>query len=214
MTLPFDQIDSVFGAAGPGVIVEVGAADGLDTARYAQRYPQAMIDAFEPLERNIIKLNAVAVAFAQVTVFPVALSDASGVRDFWESGGAPAGMAGIVWPYSSSLLQPLEHLHVHPWCTFSRRTIRAERFDSLAHPGRRYEYAHLDVQGAELEVLRGFGTRLKELRGVWMEVSTQELYAKQPLYEGVNRFMCAEGFFCTLDTAIGVPSGDQFWRRT
>lgn len=216
VTLPFEQIDTVFGERGPNLIAEIGAADGLDTTAYARRYPKAEILAFEPLKRNVDTLNHMirdAEIGERVVVYPIALGDENKVGvDFWESRGAPLQRPSTApWPYSSSLLPPAGHSRVHPWCKFEKTTTSVCRFEDLtrAEP----DYAHIDVQGFELAVLRGFGERLKTVRAVWMEVSSVELYDGQPLYEDVGRFMRDAGFVLMIDTALGRISGDQFWQR-
>ena len=224
MALPFEAIDRVFSTIGPKVIAEIGAADGLDTIAYAHRYPQAFIHAFEPLQRNVDSLRNVVTAFMspRIYVHPVALGNENKTSvDFWESKGAPLHrpLSGP-WPYSSSLLPPKDHLNVHAWCTFEKTTANVVRFedyysgaiDDFPAPAPP-DYVHIDVQGAELEVLRGFGERLKDVRAVWMEVSSVELYAGQPLYSDVEKFMLKAGFEKMIDTALGKISGDQFWRR-
>jgi FkbM family methyltransferase len=52
----------------------------------------------------------------------------------------------------------------------------------------------LDVQGYELEVLRGGATVLKHASVVLMEVSLIELYDNNPLLEDVLAFMSKSGF--------------------
>jgi len=210
--LPFKQIDEVFGKEGPRVIVEVGAADGADTLQYIKRYPRAAIHAFEPLKRNVETLHEV-IPLGKAVIHPIALGATNEITaDFWESYGRPPRRpAGEPWPYSSSLLPPLQHEVIHPWCKFKKTHTSVVRYEEYLREDP--DYVHIDVQGAELAVLRGFGARLDAVRAIWMEVSTVPLYAGQPLYAEVDDFMSKAGFTKTHDTAIGVPSGDQFWRR-
>jgi len=52
----------------------------------------------------------------------------------------------------------------------------------------------LDVQGAELEVLSGFGLLLKSINSMKLEVSTFQVYEGAPLYGVVKEFLTKEGF--------------------
>jgi FkbM family methyltransferase len=214
-------------ADGPRVILDIGAADGADTVRYATRFPAARVLAFEPLSFNVEELRqAVDAAGLQerVEVFQVALSDREGEVDFWVSGGTPPeriaqrldtplGPRG--WRYSSSMLEPLEHLRHWPWVTFDRETVRARRLDALAVEEGidRVDVVHLDVQGAELAVLRGMGGLLDGVTAIWLEVSNAEMYRGQPLRAEVEAFMSEHGFRLTVDAVGEKPRGDQLWER-
>lgn len=211
MTLPFRQIDSVFGEQGPSIIAEIGAADGLDTAMYARRYPMASIFAFEPLKANVEKLNALRNRL-DIRVYDCALGAENKVAaDFWVSGGSPPNrQSNEPWPYSSSLLEPAEHRTVHPWCTFSRQQVSVCRLDHIMEVAP--EYIHMDVQGAELAVLEGARRLLPDIRAVWMEVANVELYRGQPLRREVGEFMRREGF-ALLGYYGSHISGDEFWKR-
>jgi hypothetical protein len=66
----------------------------------------------------------------------------------------------------------------------------------------------LDVQGYELEVLRGAEATLRQTRAVLCEVSFREFYTGQPLFTEVVAYLGARGF--TLHalaegTALGAP---------
>jgi 2-O-methyltransferase len=213
VSLPFAAIERYFGNTGPKVIADIGAADGLDTIAYALRFPQARVHAFEPLARNVATLvesiQRAGIA-DRVTVVKCALGERLALAaPFWVSAGSPPGWPKS-WAYSSSLREPDQHTKIHPWCTFTADVADVHRLDEYdVIP----DYVHMDVQGAELDVLRGAGERLNAIRAVWMEVSTVALYKGQPLYHDVSVFMHAGGFKCALDTALGEPSGDQLWIR-
>lgn len=211
MSLPFRLIDSAFGKLGPRSIADIGAADGADTVAYARNYPSAAVFAFEPLATNVEKLRAATDDIVNVSVYDTALGDENKVAaDFWVSGGAPRNWKGGPWPYSSSLLEPGEHVEVHPWCTFEKHHTSVSRLDSLLRVAP--DYIHMDVQGAELKVLRGAGELLKTVRAVWMEVADVPLYREQPLRTDVEAFMRAQGFFLIAYYGSHI-SGDQFWKR-
>jgi FkbM family methyltransferase len=211
----------------PRVILDVGAADGQDTLRYAMRFPSAQVFAFEPLSFNVEELRRKVDSRGlrdRIRIFQLALSDRDGDVDFWVSGGtppevwakqlaSPPGPTG--WRYSSSMLEPLEHLKHWPWCTFERETVPARRLDALAGEEGidRIDFAHLDVQGAELTVLRGAGALLGQIGGVWLEVSNAEMYRGQPLRAEVESFMSQHGFQLAFDAGGGKRQGDQLWVR-
>src|SRR5918994_1153850 len=67
-------------------------------------------------------------------------------------------------------------------------TMRLDRFCD-AHSIERIDLVYLDVQGAELMVLRGAGDYLTRIGAVWLEVGARELYDGQPLKDDVELFM-------------------------
>jgi FkbM family methyltransferase len=212
---------------GPRVILDIGAADGADTVRYATRFPAARVFAFEPLSFNVEEIRRAVESHGlgdRVRIFQVALSDEEGEVDFWVSGGTPpeqvtkanpAALGPSGWRYSSSMLEPLEHLEHWPWCTFQRETVTARRLDALAADEGigDVDLAHLDVQGAELAVLRGMGSLLGRLGAVWLEVSNAEMYRGQPLRAEVEAFLLQQGFGLALDAVGKKVQGDQLWVR-
>jgi hypothetical protein len=72
------------------------------------------------------------------------------------------------------------------------------------------DFAHIDVQGAELMVLEGAGSFLKNIKLIWMEVEAVELYKNQPLKNDVERFMQKNNFINILDT-VNEVAGDQLY---
>jgi FkbM family methyltransferase len=208
--------------------LDIGAADGMDTVRYANRFPSARVLAFEPLSFNVEQLRSVVNSnglMGRVEIFQVALSDRDGEVDFWVSGGtppekvterlpSPPGPTG--WRYSSSMFEPLEHLKRWPWCTFERATVKARRLDSLAAEEGidRIDFIHLDVQGSELAVLRGLGRLLGQVGAIWLEVSNAEMYRGQPLRAEVEAFMSQHGFQLAVNAVRHKPQGDQLWVRS
>ncbi len=197
-------------------IVEVGAADGTDTVRYARRFPDAIIHAFEPMNANCTTIVAAVRAARiekRVRLHKVALTDRESTADFWLSGGTtPSGEKN--WAYSNSLLPPKDHLQIFPWCTFAKVEIETARLDQILPADPVIDFMHIDVQGAELLVLEGAGNLLKATKSIWLEVSHREMYEGQPLANEVDPFLRKAGFELALDN-LGPQGicGDQLWIR-
>jgi hypothetical protein len=68
----------------------------------------------------------------------------------------------------------------------------------------------MDVQGAELLVLRGLGSKINEVEAIWLEVERKELYENQPLEDDVMQFFVGLGWTKVVDT-VGDIAGDQLW---
>ena len=145
------------------------------------------------------------------------MSDKKGSDKFYVSSGYPTSISkNIDWDFgnkSSSLLPPDETKAIHPWLEFNE-VIQVET-DTLFNicgqiNTREIDFIHLEVQGAELQVLKGAGELLKNTKAVWMEVEAVPLYLNQPLKQDVETFMKNKGFILLKDTVDKI-SGDQLF---
>ena len=98
---------------------------------------------------------------------------------------------------SSSLLSPNTVVLDFPWLEFvetiSVNTVRGDQF-CAAEGIKHIDFIHLDAQGSELKVLDGINLRMTPVGVIWLEVSTSELYAGQPLLQDVTDYMRRNGF--------------------
>jgi hypothetical protein len=60
----------------------------------------------------------------------------------------------------------------------------------------------LDLQGMELNALRGSEAVLRTVSSVYLEVSTKELYESAPNYAKVERWMGSRGF---IPKYVAIP---------
>lgn len=75
----------------------------------------------------------------------------------------------------------------------ARVVLRTRRLDTLLD-GARADFLKLDVQGFELQVLRGATAALKSAQAVLLEVSLLRINAGAPLFAEVVAFMAERGF--------------------
>ena len=68
----------------------------------------------------------------------------------------------------------------------------------------------LDVQGAELLVLKGAEERINNIKVIWIEVSKVEFYESQPLENEVRKFMKKSGFILIKNSLYG-NQGDYLY---
>ncbi len=100
---------------------------------------------------------------------------------------------------SSSILAPARHLAHHPKVTFDQtvalpattfRTLVAQEQIDLAG----YDFLNLDIQGAELLALEGFGDLVRGFRAIYSEVNTGELYRGCARLEELDAWLQERGF--------------------
>lgn len=204
-------------------VFDIGACEAEDSIRYSKLFPNSTVYAFEPRPDNILKGKESLQHYrcTQVVLENIALSDTNGKAEFYLSEGQPEGAKEAEdWDFgnkSSSLLPPSDEMKKHTeWLRFKNKievnTLRLEdyaREKSLSE----IDFAHIDVQGAELMVLKGAGDFLKKIKLIWMEVEAVELYKGQPLKTEVEDFMQAKGFVNVLDT-VNAVAGDQLYVNT
>jgi len=142
------------------------------------------IHIFEPLPAALQALNALAERDQRVTVIPAAVSERDGTAEFHVSSNDGE---------SSSLLDFGSHRELFPHVSMRETiTVRTRRFDSAARelglePP---DAVIIDVQGAELQVLRSFGNALLDrVRLIYTEVSTEPVYAGSGLLSDVEALL-------------------------
>lgn len=177
-----------FQAKGIQTVIDVGAYLGSFSWAMQLILPQVQIYAFEALEENYRALIANLGERKDFRAFHVALGERQGTIEFYRDN----------FTASSSVL-PMGELHRR---VFSQ-TGQQER---IAVPQARLDdyleqmelrppvLLKLDVQGYELNVLRGAEQTLQKVDWVICEASFYELYVDQPLFDEIYNWLRARGF--------------------
>lgn len=182
-----EEIARLVGHLSNLVILDIGCNDGEHTQMFLDVFKSAQVFCFEP-DPRAQKRFLQRVADERVQLFRTALGSTDGVAQFHQSHGWPSSDHARYmpdgWDLSGSLLNPLHHLSVHPWCTFDAQiTVPVCRLDtwSATHiPHKRIDFIWADVQGAEGELIAGGLRTLGRTRFFYTEYSNQMLYAGQP----------------------------------
>jgi FkbM family methyltransferase len=78
---------------------------------------------------------------------------------------------------SSSLLEPMEHLVEAPYVTFEKIVeVQVERLDALIDYSKCPAFWIVDVQGFELDALKGAGQLLEKCEVLYVEVNRSQVY--------------------------------------
>lgn len=184
-------------------VVDVGANRGQFAVFASERFPRADILCFEPLPAAIADLRRIAAAFPAIRVFPVALSSGPGVRDMHVAASDDSSSLLPITSRQTAEFPGTEAVGTVP--------VETQRLDSALRDVEIREPALLkiDVQGAELEVLRGATGLLPAFAAVLVECSFVELYEGQALAPEVIAELQTAG----LDlTDIGPVSRDAHGR--
>ena len=89
---------------------------------------------------------------------------------------------------SSSILKPKIHLTHHPHVKFpSKEEVDVELLDD--YDSKDYNFINMDVQGYELEVLKGGTKTLEHVDYVYCEVNRDEVYENNAYVEELDEFL-------------------------
>jgi FkbM family methyltransferase len=148
---------ALLGAIRSGDIVwDIGANIGLYTAKFAAKVePSGHVVAFEPSPRNVEVLRARFTDTNRVTICPVALADQPGTATFYANGDSNGTTDSLVERTADAVPHQVE-------------IRRGDEFLQRFPPN----VIKIDVEGFELEVLRGLRDVLSspDLRSVMIEV--------------------------------------------
>jgi FkbM family methyltransferase len=185
----------------PRVIYDVGACIGTWSLLASSRLPGAHVHAFEPLSEHVSKFVQLTKPYSNISLHQVALGSHGGVQDLHVASSSD----------SSSLLALTEVMTAEFGIAERRRqTVRVAPLDDYVSttgiplP----DFIKLDVQGFELDVMKGAEYCLSQARWVLCEVSFLQYYRDQPLFEDVAAFLHARGFsVCALGAQ--TPLGER-----
>jgi FkbM family methyltransferase len=204
---PYVRLASLLGPD-VAVIVDGGANKGRTTARFLDLFPKASVLAFEPIPRLARKLVKRFAGESRVEVRALALG----------SQAAALTLNILESATCSSLLEPSGIRSKHPdkpmevAQTVCVEVVRLD--DQLASPP---DIIKLDLQGFELEALKGAQALLAGVRAVLCEVSFSDLYVGQPLENEVTQWMLESGFTIDglynpwFDTSGAILSADALF---
>jgi len=195
----------------PATLLDVGANKGQFSLAFRALRPGARIIAFEPLPEAADQYERLFRRDARAALHRVALMDREGEAEFHVTDRRD----------SSSLLKPgcgqRDAFGVRGEVTIRVPVRRLEGYLKSAVLERPI-LLKIDVQGAELGVLRGCDG-LDVIDFVYVELSFTELYEGQPLYDEVAAYLSGRGFalagvFNQVSTvSFGPTQADFLFKR-
>jgi FkbM family methyltransferase len=100
---------------------------------------------------------------------------------------------------SSSILELDKHKTYHPNVYVTEVIkVKSKRMDTLINENsidiNDYDFINLDIQGAELLALKGFGKLLENIKYIYTEVNTNSVYKNCALIEEIDSYLKGFGF--------------------
>jgi FkbM family methyltransferase len=119
---------------------------------------------------------------------------------------------------SSSILELDKHKIHHPQIFVSNIIkIDSKRMDTLISENNidisEYDFINLDIQGAELLALKGFGDLLSKFKFIYTEVNTNTLYKNCALIDQIDEYVSTFGFSRVETSMTEFEWGDALYIR-
>jgi len=165
-------------------IIHIGAHYGEEIQEYVDNGIQK-ITVFEPLSKNFeVLAERLKNVNADIQGYQVALGSQKGTATMYLSSNEAQ---------SSSILKPKEHLEHHPDVTFNgTEEVEVSVLDDYDLGD--VNFINMDVQGYELEVLRGGEKTLNNVDYVYCEVNRGEMYENNAMIDDIDKYLGEYGF--------------------
>lgn len=204
MIIPLDKIVTDYKLQIKGVL-HIGAHVGQEYLDYVKQGIQH-ITFFEPVKGTYEKLLVTVGNDPHVRTYNIALGNESGVREMW--------IETVNQGMSSSLLEPGTHLRTYPKITFpTKELVNIEKLDNISFNRKNYTMICMDVQGFELEILKGSVKTLDTIDIIYTEINTEDVYKNCAKVEELDSFLLPYGFKRVLTQMACQSWGDALYLK-
>ena len=205
--IPLGEITSRLGQS--PVILEAGAGFGTQTKIFAECFPKGKIYAFEPVSELYEVTKNATKNYPNVTLFNSALAEKNKNK-------VNIRVSKNRQHESSTTLKPNENfVRFYPKIDLStQREVDAIDLETVIMNLRllKIDLLWLDLQGAELQILKDAESSLGKIVYIYLEVANQLFFQAGSTKNEVERFM-VENQFEKVDEAIGVHFGNMLFRN-
>jgi len=180
------------------LILEAGAHYGEDTLGFLRIWPDAEVFAFEPYAEYFFQLEKAVSTAPSVHAYPFGLYSETGFYEFHVS---------AKWDGASSLFESNSEAIDY---ADEKTTVLCKNLDEWAEEEgvERIDYMWLDMEGAELEMLRAAPRILSRVTAISTEVNFQKFRKGTAQFQEMLDFLESAGF--TLFKIWGSPD----WQAT
>jgi len=161
------------------IILEAGAFLGNDTKKLCSLWPKGFIYAFEPFLSNFNKVKQSVQGFKNVKLYNCALSDFIGSSSFFVNQQNP-GASSLFTPITFSYNYQKEPITVN--CVTLDYWATQNNVDHI-------DFIWLDVEGAELNVLKAGENILRTVKVIHVEVNFKEFWKDIALFKELRQWL-------------------------
>lgn len=186
-------------------IIHVGGHYGKEVELYKTINPDCIVDIFEPHPDTFNIMKEGVNNLSKINCHNVALGASETVMQLFVE-TANQGQ-------SNSLLKPKHHINQYPHIRFeSKIDVIVKTLDSF-NLDDSYNFMSIDVQGFELEVLKGSINTLKNIQYVIMEINNAELYEGCCMVQELDQFLDQFNLYRAETNWMGGTWGDGLYIR-
>ena len=194
-------------------VLHIGAHHGQEVRQYIDSGIKN-IALFEPVPEHVEKITE-DFRDDDITLYQVALGSEEktmqmNVSDF------EGQNAELYKGMSTSLLKPSIHLEQYPHIKFNESIeVEVTTLDILAEEDEivpeDFNFMNIDVQGYELEVMKGASKFLPHIQFIYCEVNRAEVYEGCPMVEEIDQFLSEYNFERVDTNWAGDTWGDALY---
>lgn len=174
------------------VIIQGGGHYGSETVSFARTWAHGKIISFEPNPHAFEILSSKTSNYTNIQVHNIALNDHSGIAPFYLCYGSTG--KDKVFEHASSLLEPSKNMKVHYQgpvinvdCVLLDQWCLENKVDHI-------DLLKLDIQGAELQVLRSSPEILKNVKCISVHTNIFPFRVGTTQYHDLKNFLENSGF--------------------
>jgi FkbM family methyltransferase len=174
------------------VIFDVGASRGNYAEGYIKIFSPCKIFCFEPLADCIVALKSRFINNSSVETHQLALSDKTGSADFFCNA---LDETSSLLPFSPAAEMNWEGVDIHTNNSIPVECITLDDFLEK-HAIQQVDILKIDVQGAEMAVLRGAEKALDagRIKVIFFEIITCDTYKNQPAIQDYLKFLDSKNY--------------------
>lgn len=178
--VPLDLIKSIL-PENP-IILEAGAHYAQDTCWMAQTWPQGVIHAFEPTPVNFKRVYQAAQTYPNIKCYTYALDYECGSKLFYQDGDEDRGNQGANSLLAHKILQKSSNQPTRVECITIDAWAAQINVDHI-------DFMWLDMEGNELNALKGSLSILPHVKAIFTEVNFQEFWQGAVQYDTLKNWL-------------------------
>lgn len=175
----------------PRVILDVGCYDGGDSIRFKQSYPNSMVFSFEASKERHAELELIANRYG-FNLVKKAVLDYNGECEFYDSkvDGERVDAQGSVFKHTENYKSKYPRIKQNE----SSYKIICTTLDSFCEENgiTEIDFAQIDVEGAELNVVKGFGKILPKM--VFLETLGEKMFVGGTKKNEIHDLLVSMGY--------------------